>query len=310
MAYYEKEYKRRLLLGNGNNTLITLIALNLVIFIILAFVGAVLRLRAEDAVEARAYFDANVMSWFALPADVEKIASRPWTILSHMFVHDGIWHVFGNMLWLWMFGYILQDLTGDRKIFPLFFYGALFGALAFILAFNFLPALKPALHTTSAVGASAGVMGIAVATTYLSPGYRIFPMLNGGIPLWIITAIYLIIDLASIPVSNTGGHIAHLAGGLGGFLFMFSYRQGYDWGGWINSFFDWFSNLFNPDKPKKGRVIKSELFYRSGKQPYLKTPNVTEQRIDEILDKINQKGYSSLSEEEKDLLKRASEKDW
>lgn len=309
MAYYEKEYRKRLTLGQGNNALITLIAIHLILFVILAFVRAVLHLKSENSAEAKVYFDNAVMSWFALPADVHKIGARPWTILTHMFVHADFWHVFGNMLWLWTFGYILQDLTGNRKIFPVFLYGALGGALAFILAYNFLPALMPFLPVQTALGASAGVMAIAVAATYISPGYRIFPMLGGGIPLWIITVIYLVIDLSSIPINNPGGHIAHLAGALTGFLFMYFYRQGYDWGSWINNFFDWVNNLFNPDKPQKGKVIKSELFYRSTAEPYKKTPNVTEQRINEILDKINQKGYNSLSEEEKDLLKRASEKD-
>lgn len=311
MAYYEKEYKRKILLGQGNNALVTLLAINLIVFVILAFMRAVLHLRAENALESKLYFERTVLTWFTLPADISKIAVKPWTILTHMFVHADLWHIFGNMLWLWMFGHILQDLTGNRKIFPVFLYGGLFGALAFVLAFNFSPALSPDLPVASALGASAGIMAIAVATTYLAPGYRIFPMLNGGIPLWVITVIYLVIDLVAIPGgSNTGGRIAHLAGALAGFLFMYSYRQGYDWGGWINNFFDWFTNLFNPDKPKKGKVIKSELFYKSTKEPYKKTPNVTEQRIDEILDKINQKGYSSLSDEEKDLLKRASQKDW
>ncbi|MEI9909529.1 MAG: rhomboid family intramembrane serine protease [Bacteroidota bacterium] len=309
MAYYEKEYKPKLLLGQGNNALITLIAINLVLFVILAFVKAIFYLRYENGAEAVASFDNSVMTWFALPADLSKFATRPWTLLTHMFVHDGLWHVFGNMLWLWGFGHILQDLTGNRKIFPVFFYGALAGAISFILAYNLLPGLKAQLPVQSALGASAGVMAIAVGATFIAPGYRIFPMLGGGIPLWIITAIYLIIDLATIPVSNTGGHIAHLAGALAGFLFMYFYRLGYDWGSWINNFFDWFTNLFNPDKPKKGKLIRDEFFYKATKEPYKKTPNVTEQRIDEILDKISQKGYSSLTEEEKDLLKRASQKD-
>jgi hypothetical protein len=224
-----------------------------------------------------------------------------------MFVHTVLWHIFGNMLWLWMFGYILQDLTGNRKIFPVFLYGALGGALAFVLAYNLAPGLRAAVHVQTALGASAGIMAIAVAATFISPGYRIFPMLAGGIPLWIITGIYLIIDLATIPGGNTGGHIAHLAGAFTGFLFMFSFRRGYDWGEWMNNFWDWFTNLFNPDKPKKGVLVKQELFYKSTAKPFKKTPNVTEQRINEILDKINQKGFSSLSDEEKDLLKRASQ---
>jgi hypothetical protein len=124
-----------------------------------------------------------------------------------------------------------------------------------------------------------------------------------------VTAIYVIIDLATIPDSNAGGHIAHLAGALTGFLFIYSYQKGYDWGGWMNNFFDWVNNLFNPDKPRKNKTIKQELFYKSTARPYKKTPNVTAQRVDEILDKINQKGYQSLTEEEKELLKRASKED-
>ena len=143
----------------------------------------------------------------------------------------------------------------------------------------------------------------------VAPGYRIFPMLNGGIPLWIITVLYLIIDLATIPYNNPGGHIAHLAGGLMGFLFIIMLRRGYDWSDWMNNVYDWANNLFNPDKPKKGKNIKDELFYKSGSAPFKKTPNVTQQRVDEILDKINQKGYSFLTDEEKDLLKRASKED-
>jgi membrane associated rhomboid family serine protease len=307
MSYYEKGYKRRSLFRQDNSALITLIAINLIVFVIFAFVQAIYYLRFENGQQAVAEFNENVINWFALPADINKIGTRPWTILTHMFVHAGLWHIFGNMLWLWMFGYILQDLTGNRKIVPVFLYGALAGALAFVIAYNFFPALKPFVNSASALGASAGIMAIAVATTFIAPGYRIFPMLMGGIPLWVITSIYVIIDLATIPVSNTGGHIAHLAGAATGFLFMFSFRRGYDWGEWMNNFWDWFTNLFNPDKPKKGKLIKEELFYKSSAKPYKKTPNVTEQRVNEILDKISQKGYSSLSEEEKDLLKRASQ---
>jgi membrane associated rhomboid family serine protease len=307
MTYYEKEYKRRSLFSQGNSALITLIAINLIIFVIFAFIQAIFHLKSENSQQAVAEFNNSILNWFALPADLSKIATRPWTIITHMFLHTEIWHIFGNMLWLWMFGYILQDLTGNRKIFPVFLYGAFAGALAFVLAYNLSPALRPEVHVASALGASAGIMAIAVAATFIAPGFRIFPMLMGGIPLWVITMIYVIIDLAFIPGSNTGGHIAHLAGAATGFLFMYFFRRGYDWGEWMNNFWDWFTNLFNPDKPKKGKLIKQELFYKSSAKPFKKTPNVTEQRVNEILEKISQKGYNSLSEEEKDLLKRASQ---
>lgn len=307
MSYHEQQYKRRLSLAQANNALILLIAINMIIFVILAFLFAVFHLRYESAAAAKEFYESNILSQFALPADPGKIAARPWTILTHMFTHDSVWHLLGNMLWLWVFGYIFLDLTGNRKIIPLYIYGALAGALAFVLAYNFLPGLKQSLPFIKAVGASAGVMAIAAGVTTISPGYRIFPMLFGGIPVWVLMAIYLIIDLAGIPLSNPGGHIAHLAGALTGFLFIYFFRKGYDWSEWMNNFFDWVNNLFNPEKPKKGKNIRQELFYKSDKQPYHKTPNITEQRVNEILDKISQKGYHSLTDEEKEILKRASQ---
>ncbi len=307
MAYHDRQYKRRLSLAHANNAFILLIAINQIIFVILAFLKAVFYLNFEGATQAAHSFNTNVLNYFTLPAEVNKIASRPWTILTYMFTHISVWHLLGNMLWLWVFGYIFLDLTGNRKIVPLYVYGAFAGALSFVLAYNLLPGLKQSLSGAEILGASAGVMAIAVAVTTISPGYRIFPMLFGGIPIWVLTGIYLIIDLASIPQSNTGGHIAHLAGALTGFLFIYSFRKGYDWSEWMNNFFDWVSNLFNPDKPKKGKNIKQELFYKPDKQPYKKTPNITEQRVNDILDKISQRGYNSLTDEEKDILTRASQ---
>lgn len=306
MAYYEKEYQKKLSLAQSRNALITLVAINLIFFVILAFIKAVLRLQYDSVELATQKYQLNVLKWFTLPAEMGSLGERPWTILTHMFVHDDVWHILGNMLWLWVFGYILQDLTGNRKLFPVYIYGGLAGAISFICAFNFLPALQPSLPGAEALGASAGVMAIAAAVTTISPGYRIFPMLNGGIPVWIITGFYLIVDLATIPMSNPGGHIAHLAGALAGFLFVYFFRRGLDPGAWMNNLYDWVINLFNPDKPVKGVDIKQELFYKSTTRPYKKTPNVTAQRVDEILDKINQKGYHSLTEEERELLKRAS----
>jgi predicted esterase YcpF (UPF0227 family) len=84
-------------------------------------------------------------------------------------------------------------------------------------------------------------------------------------------------------------------------------RRGLDWSTPINNFFEWVSNLFNPDKPKK--KTKDQLFYKSQRRPYTKTPNLSQQRIDEILDKINMHGFNSLSPEEKELLKKASKED-
>ena len=76
------------------------------------------------------------------------------------------------------------------------------------------------------------------------------------------------------------------------------------------NFYEWFINLFNPDKKNSPANIKEKVFYNTdGRKPFKKTPNITPQRVDEILDKINQKGYHFLTDEEKNILKRAAEED-
>lgn len=309
MSYYQQRNQPKLSIGHDGNTLTMLLAINLSLFAILAFVKVVYYFSFSQ--QGLGLFQDQIFRYFTLSADVDNFLSRPWTLLTHMFVHDtvNIFHIVGNMIWLWAFGYILQDLTGNKNLVPLYIYGGLAGALAYALAFNFIPALKPNLVASQAYGASAAVMAIAIGTTALSPQYRIFPMLNGGIPLWVVTVIYLIIDVARIPFGNAGGHIAHLGGAAMGYVFVMALKRGHDWGAWMNDFFDWVNNLFNPDKPKKGASPKATLYYNSKVQPYKKANIITQQRIDEILDKISQKGYGSLSEDEKEMLKRASQED-
>jgi membrane associated rhomboid family serine protease len=309
MKYSEKQYRQKLSLGQSGNALTALIIIHLVMFVIFAFIKVLWYFKFNDNVLALNLFNKDVLTWFTLPAETNKILKQPWAILTHMFIHVSIWQVFANMLWLWSFGYIMQDLTGNKKIIPVFLYGALGGALAFILSYNLIPALHSELPYAAAMGASAGVMAVAISTTILSPGYRIFPMLAGGIPLWVLTTIYVIIAFATISINDTAAMASNFAGALTGFLFMFFLRRGYDGSEWMSNFFDWISNLFNPDRPKKGKSIKQELFYNSTVTPFKKTPNITQQRIDEILDKINQKGYHHLTEEEKELLRRASQED-
>jgi membrane associated rhomboid family serine protease len=306
MKYYQQRRGQRLSIGQDGNTLTMLIAVQLVVFVILAFIKVIYYF--THSTEGLALYNRDVLDWVTLPANVHTFITRPWTLLTHMFVHDAVWHLIANMLWLWAFGYILQDLTGNQKLFPLFFYGALAGAVVFMLSYNLIPALKEA-GDAKALGASAGVMAIAIGTTVMSPNYRIFPMINGGIPLWIVTLIFVVIDLATIPYNNPGGHLAHLAGAGMGLLFVQQLRVGRDWGAWINTFFDWTNNLFNPAKPPRRQSPKTQLYYKSTVPPYKKTVHLTQQKVDEILEKIHQKGYHSLSDDEKEVLKRASKED-
>ena len=306
MNVQEEKSRNRIYLGSDGNALVNLVVVNAVLFVLLKFIYVIYRL--SDLQEASFYH--NVFNWFILPADVEKLAFRPWTIITFMFTHDSVMHVIGNLLWLWLFGYIMQDLTGNRKLVPIYLLGGFAGALFYVTAHNLVPSLQPTLATATLVGANASVMAVAIATTSVAPDYRIFPMINGGIPLWILTALFVIIDFATISVGNAAVYLSHIAGAAMGFMFIYQMRKGRDMSAWVNAFFDWIDNLFNPDKPSTRKKSKDSFFYKvSGQAPFKKFPHVTQQRIDQILDKINQEGYHLLTDEEKDILRRAANED-
>ena len=89
-------------------------------------------------------------------------------------------------------------------------------------------------------------------------------------------------------------------------LFILLLRKGIDGSVWMNRLYRSARDLFSPAQGKK--PVKETLYYDKGKvEPFTKNSNITQQRIDEILDKINQKGYHFLTAEEKEILRKASE---
>jgi membrane associated rhomboid family serine protease len=306
MDVMEDSYRKRMNLGQDGNALIHLIVINAVLFVVLKFVYVIYLM---TPLKPEAYFN-NIFSWFVLPADLDKLLTRPWALLTYMFSDERVFRFISNMFWLWSFGYILQDLTGNRKLAPIYIYGGLTGAVFYVVAYHVFSKLQPQIPFATLAGANASIMAVAVATTSLAPDYRIFPMINGGIPLWILTLIYILVNFSSISYGDAGIYMANVGGGGLGFLFVYQLRKNKDWSLWMNNFFDWVNDLFNPDKKKKSKSTKSEFFYNvSGTQPFKKIPNITQKRIDDILDKINQQGYRFLTEEEKDILKRAAEEE-
>ena len=299
-----KVRKQRFTLGQSDNALVWLFAFNVIFYLILLTIKVGLSVDKQS----QNVFYTQVANWFQLPASLSKFGERPWTFLTYMFSDVVLFRAISNMLWLWAFGSILQNLTGNKKLIPVYLYGGFAGALFFIVASYLIPSNKATIDTAGLLGANAAVMAVAVAATVIAPNYRFFRHIRGGIPIWVLTVFYVVIDLAGVASQNAALAIAHIGGAIAGFLFVFLLRRKIDGSAWMNNLYSWFIDLFNPNKKKKGYSVKEKVFYNTGnRKPFRKTSNVTEQRVDEILDKINQKGYQYLTEEEKTILKRASE---
>lgn len=298
--------RRRLTLGDDNNALVGLLTINIIFFILL-WVIKVIYANVQGSGNT---FTGSVLPYFELPATLPALAAKPWTLLTSMFTHYEFFDMLGNMLWLWAFGYIFQELTGNKKLIPVYIYGGLAGAVVFMIAANALPTVRPNAGSMMLMGASASNIAIAAAATMLAPDYRFFRNIGGGIPIWVFTLVYVLIDFAGVFNRGAVYSLAHLAGAGAGFLFVFLIRKGYDGSIWMNKFYHGLMNLFTPGKQSNVRAVREKVFYNTGeRKPYSKTSNVTQQRVDEILDKISQKGYHFLTDEEKNILKRAADED-
>lgn len=262
-----------------------------------------------------------VLEYFYMPTLYRDIIMRPWTIVTHMFFHAGFWHLLFNMLMLYFMGKISNEYMSNRKIYQLYFFGGVAGMVLSTLAFNFLPVFQDIGHSVPAMGASAAVMSIVIATATLVPNMDVY--LYGFIRMklkW-VGVLIVAIDLLSIQDANSGGHIAHIGGALFGFLFITAQKEGWSLRlpgikfpkiKMSNPFskkhtFDERDILRNRQKQREPAYHESDRNggKRTAHQHSSEKPN--QEEIDAILDKISQSGYTSLTDHEKEILFRASE---
>ena len=242
----------------------------------------------------------------ALPADLSILATKPWTIITYMFLHEDFFHLLFNLIMLYFGGTIFREYLSETKLFWTYLFGGVFGGLFFILAFNSFPVFASLSGSAVALGASASVLAIIIAISTYVPDYTVHLFLLGKLKLKYIAIIFIAIDVFSIRADNPGGHIAHLGGALWGFIYAYSLKSGND----IYKFFygirvpkfTWKKKnaSFNTTRPKSGRPI-TDVEYNERKV-------ATQSEIDSILDKISKSGYSSLTKSEKELLFKTSNK--
>jgi len=244
----------------------------------------------------------SVIKWIGVPASIPVLLQKPWTIITYMFVHEGFWHLFFNMIWLYWFGKIFMEFMPGKRIYFLYFIGGISGALMFILAYNVFPVFAESVHNATTIGASASVLAITVATAVLVPAYSVNLMFIGPVKIKYIALFTVVLDVLMIKSGNSGGHFAHLGGAISGALFILMLR--YNWVQQLG-FLDFKIENLNPFKPKPLKKV-----YGKGKplsdEEYNKLKVQKQEKIDKILDKISSSGYSSLSAEEKAILFKSS----
>ncbi len=276
---------------------------NLLLFAVPEVIFAILKLF---------HINIDYLQVVSLSTDWGDLKWKPWSILTYAFFHFGIIHLIFNMMMLHFTSRLFITFFTQKQLFGVYILSAIFSGIIFLLGYRYLPTLSNV--ATSMVGASGAIMAILIATTTYQPFMEVRLALIGRVKLWQIAIALLLIDLIQLPMNNTGGHIAHLSGALFGYIYIKLLQNGTDLSRMVSAVLEFFASTFSKKKATpfrkvhvnvKKTVVQNGKTYNGASQSKIVTKDKTQQQIDEILDKISQSGYDSLTKEEKEFLFKA-----
>jgi membrane associated rhomboid family serine protease len=275
-------------------------AINLIAFFILLISRVVLTLSGFGAVYKEG------LKWIMMPASLPTLAKQPWSIFTYFFLHEGLFHILSNLLFLYYFGLLIHQYLGSRKLTNLYILGGVFGAGFYVLMYNIAPYFSGAVDTSFMLGASAGVFAVVVGAATLAPQTTFVLLLLGPVKIVYIAAFYVLLSFANSIGENAGGEIAHLGGAMLGYGYIVALRRGWDLGIPIQKVGLFFENLGTRRAPKVS-YRRTSSTKPTGTNPE-KKETLTQEEVDKILDKIADKGYEGLTKEEKRKLFEYSKK--
>ncbi|MBI2135212.1 rhomboid family intramembrane serine protease [Candidatus Woesearchaeota archaeon] len=145
--------------------------------------------------------------------DTNAVLTRPWTLLTAIFIHSGLVHLLYNLFGLALFGIILENIIGTRKFLKLFFIAGL------VASFASLPFYSRVL------GASGAIFGIMGMLAILRPKMVIW-LYGMPMPMFIALIVWALIDIFGIFFPQNTANISHLAGLAVGIIFgIINYKQ-------------------------------------------------------------------------------------
>ncbi len=299
-----------------------LLIANVAVFLLIKLVGGL-------TYQGEGQLSSVVTEYFALwPFEINFF---PWQLITYQFMHFDFFHLLFNMLALWMFGVEIEHMWGSRKFGT---YYILCGIVAGITHLIVTPLLSAKLGPT--IGASGSIMGVLLAfgMTFPTRPVLMFPIFF-PIPARYFVILYAGLDLMNgLFATNSGiAHFAHLGGALGGFLLIKFGAPLFAWveklgGGSRSSGGIGGSGGIGIGREQRSQHDSRESAAAAFREPArdrqapvalhripsAQTPTrfivdgepVTQEVIDEILDKISQFGPHSISAHEKRILNEVS----
>lgn len=239
------------------------------------------------------------------------------TILTYAWLHSTQaalpWHLLLNMLMLWWFGRELEHRIGSQRFFESFLFFIFVGGGVWLV----LQAVTGRDAIVS--GASAGVFGMLYLYCrhywHFSMGLMFLPIRFTGKQLFLVLLGFqgFFFLFAELPGTqpNVTAYSAHLGGVLGAFLYERHLLARATLWGTLRSLLVTSTSAHPPEWQSRTDTVKSKVKprYQVNVAPSSPTKGSADLRkqVDAVLDKINEKGFGALSEEEKRLLERAKD---
>jgi membrane associated rhomboid family serine protease len=222
-----------------------------------------------------------------------------WQLLTYQFMHAGLLHILLNSWVIYVFGRVIEETLGWKKLLTLFLMGGVIGGIFQALA----ALLWPAYFGGPVVGASAGAFGLVAAFAMLFPEREltlfIMPVRLSAKALLIFSAVLALAGIV-FPADNIA-NAAHLGGMLTGVVYVRQFIQG-----------RWWQRKFPrcrtaPREFANVRAAKSGAWRSSAGEPDEEdsTDHFVKSEVDPILDKISAHGIQSLTERERKILEKA-----
>lgn len=232
----------------------------------------------------------NILTFLELPSYPAQLLTRFWTLLTYMFTHLSLSHLFFNMIWLFSMGQIFNLLLSPKRLLPVYLLGGITGGIFFILAWILFPFGQNGGYL---IGASAAVSAISIIAAIMAPEMPVQLFFIGEVRLkWVVLGAFILSTLIDFSI-NTGGKISHIGGAFFGLIYGWQMKKG-------NDILSSWKSIFKRKSPIK--VVYSN---KNSKAPNRASDEDT---LNQLLDKINKSGYESLSATEKDTLHRLSRK--
>lgn len=226
---------------------------------------------------------------------------RPWTLITYMFLHAGLWHLLFNMLALFFFGPRLEALLGGRDFLRLYVWSGLGGALLFVITTIIRVSTGVGAPYTAVVGASGAVFGVLYGFARYWPREPIY--LWGVLPVQarILVIVFAVMSLYAGIIGAQDGiaHFAHLGGFVGGILFL-RWRD--------HRRRQWFSA---PPRTAPITRVADEVradIRRWEQIPRERLHEINRSEVDRILAKLKESGFASLTPDERAFMDRMSQR--